>query len=165
MALDDTLFQLGMDLASRSSTAQKEDESAASAVDSGCKGHFVERDIVRLASTHLIIELYGARRLDDIDHIERTLKRCVEAAGETLLNVHLHRFGSSGGVSAVAVLAQSHISIHSWPAADYAALEVVMCGVAKPEVTVAILQQAFAASGTIVRQHEVNSKAASGARS
>lgn len=153
MALDDTLFQLGMDLASRSSTAQKEDEFVAPVVDAGRKDHFVERDGIRFAGTHLLIDLHGARRLDDIDHIERTLKRCVEAAGATLLHIHLHRFGSGGGVSGVAVLAESHISFHSWPEADYAALDVFMCGSAKPEAAVAILQEAFAARGTIVREH------------
>lgn len=153
MALDDTLFQLGMDLASRSSTAQKEDELVAPAADAGRKDHFVERDGVRFAGTHLIIDLHGARRLDDIAHIERTLKRCVEAAGATLLHLHLHRFGSGGGVSGVAVLAESHISFHSWPEADYAALDVFMCGEAKPALAIPVLQEAFSARDVVVKEH------------
>jgi len=64
---------------------------------------------------HLLIDLYRASRLSDIDHIERTLRECVEAAGATLLHIHLHHFEPNGGVSGVAVLAESHISIHTWP--------------------------------------------------
>ena len=47
---------------------------------------------VRFAGTHLIIDLFGAKRLDDLKHINETLKRCVEVAGATLLHVHLHHF-------------------------------------------------------------------------
>ena len=73
-----------------------------------------------------------AERLDDIEHIEATLRRCVEAARATLLHIHLHHF-QPNGVSGVAVLAESHISIHTWPEAGYAALDVFMCGSADPD--------------------------------
>ena len=80
------------------------------------------------AGTHLIIDLVRAERLDDLEHIEQTLRRCVEVAGATLLHIHLHHFTPNGGVSGVAVLAELHISIHSWPEYGYAALDVFMCG-------------------------------------
>jgi S-adenosylmethionine decarboxylase len=153
MAYDDALFQLGMDL-TRSSTAQKEDhgESARLAHEER-KDFFVERDGVRFAGFHLIIDLFGARRLDDLKHIERTLKRCVEVAGATLLHIHLHHFTPNGGVSGVAVLSESHISIHSWPEADYAALDVFMCGEAKPHLAIDVLKQAFHAREVVVKEH------------
>ena len=81
MAYADTLFQLGMDL-TRSSTAQEEDFAADAHVahDTGSvqsqedrKDFFIERDGVRFAGNHLIIDLFGARRLDDLKHIERSL--------------------------------------------------------------------------------------------
>src|SRR3546814_1139583 len=84
--------------------------------------HFVKRDGLTFAGTHLIIDLWGAKRLNEIEHIEAALKDCVAAAGATLLHVHLHHFSPNGGVSGVAVLAESHISIHTWPECDYAAL-------------------------------------------
>ncbi|MGD9803650.1 MAG: adenosylmethionine decarboxylase [Hyphomicrobiaceae bacterium] len=157
MAYDDALFQLGMDL-TRSSTAQKEDLSETTAHiaqknDEDRKDFFIERDGVRFAGTHLIIDLFGARRLDDIKHIERTLKHCVEAAGATLLHTHLHHFTPNGGVSGVAVLAESHISIHSWPEADYAALDVFMCGDAKPHLAINVLKEAFEADDVVVKEH------------
>lgn len=154
MAYDDTLFQLGMDL-TRSSTAQKEDhgETARVAQTEDRKDFFVERKGVRFAGTHLILDLFGARRLDDLKHIERTLKRCAEVAGATLLHVHLHHFTPNGGVLGVAVLAESHISIHSWPEASYAALDVFMSGDAKPELVIPVLKEAFQAADIVVKEH------------
>jgi S-adenosylmethionine decarboxylase len=105
--------------------------------------HFVVRNGVRCAGAHLIVDLYGAERLDDVDHIEATLRRCVDAAGATLLHIHLHHFEPNGGVSGVAVLAESHISIHSWPERSYAALDIFMCGNAEPDKCVPVLRQAF----------------------
>jgi S-adenosylmethionine decarboxylase len=106
--------------------------------------HFAVRNGVRCAGVHLIIDLSGAERLDDIDHIETTLRRCVEAARATLLHIHLHHF-QPNGVSGVAVLAESHISIHTWPDAGYAALDVFMCGVADPSACIPVLREAFSA--------------------
>lgn len=114
---------------------------AAAAADEAAD-HFASRNGVRCAGAHLIIDLYGAERLDDIQHIEATLRRCVEAASATLLHIHLHRF-QPNGVSGVAVLAESHISIHTWPEAGYAALDVFMCGKANPDACVPILREAF----------------------
>ncbi|HZC57891.1 MAG TPA: adenosylmethionine decarboxylase [Xanthobacteraceae bacterium] len=108
------------------------------------KDHFAVRNGVRCAGVHLIIDLHGARRLNDIEHIEATLRRCVEAASATLLHIHLHHFHPSG-VSGVAVLAESHISIHTWPEAGYAALDVFMCGSADPDKCVPVLREAFSA--------------------
>ena len=98
---------------------------------------------MRCAGAHLIIDLYEAEQLDDIEHIEAALRRCVEAAGATLLHIHLHHFEPNGGVSGVAVLAESHISIHTWPENAYAALDIFMCGNANPDACVPVLREAF----------------------
>lgn len=105
--------------------------------------HFMERDGVCFAGMHLIIDLYGAHRLNELNHIETALRRCVEVAGATLLHIHLHPFEPNGGISGVAVLAESHISIHSWPEAGYAALDVFMCGEAQPQRCIDVLLEAF----------------------
>jgi S-adenosylmethionine decarboxylase len=121
-----------------------ESETSAAGDDFAGKDHFAIRNGVRCAGVHLIIDVYGGERLNDIDHIEATLRRCVEAASATLLHIHLHHFQPSG-VSGVAVLAESHISIHTWPEIGYAALDVFMCGSAEPEKCVPVLREAFAA--------------------
>jgi S-adenosylmethionine decarboxylase len=113
--------------------------------------HFATRNGVRCAGVHLIIDLHGAHGLNDIDLIERTLRRCVDAARATLLHIHLHHFQPSG-VSGVAVLAESHISIHTWPDAGYAALDVFMCGKADPDACVPVLREAFQAERVEVNE-------------
>ena len=114
--------------------------------------HFVVRNGVRCAGAHLIIDLYGAERLDDIDHIEAALRRAVNAASATLLHIHLHHFEPNGGVSGVAVLAESHISIHTWPENGYAALDVFMCGKANPDACIPVLRDAFAPKNIAVSE-------------
>ncbi len=73
--------------------------------------HFIMRDGVTFAGHHLIIDLWEAEGLDDKERIEAAMRDAVEAAGATLLHIHLHTFEPNGGVSGVAVLAESHISV------------------------------------------------------
>ena len=113
--------------------------------------HFAVRNGVRCAGVHLIIDLHGAEGLDDIDLVEATLRHCVDAAQATLLHIHLHHF-QPNGVSGVAVLAESHISIHTWPDAGYAALDVFMCGKASPDACIPVLREAFKAKRVNVNE-------------
>jgi S-adenosylmethionine decarboxylase len=150
----DALFQLGMDLDHGSSTAQTEEKlSRCASLPEERKDFFCERDGVRYAGTHLIIDLVRAERLDDLEHIEQTLRRCIEVAGATLLHIHLHHFTPNGGVSGVAVLAESHISIHSWPEYGYAALDVFMCGATNPRASIEVLKEAFSPGKVLVKEH------------
>lgn len=146
MAFDDALFQLGMDL-TRSSTAQKEDRNDTVHVIASEEREpiLIERDSVKFAGTHLIIDLFGAERLDDMKHIERTLKRCVEVAGATLLHVHLHRFAGNGGVSGVVVFDKGHATVRTWPDRDFAAIDLMYMArnAAQRERLVQAIEQAF----------------------
>ena len=54
------------------------------------------------------------------------------ATGATILHGHFHHFGPNSGVSGVLVLAESHVSIHTWPERDYAALDIFVCGDCNP---------------------------------
>ena len=151
------LFRLGMDLGT--GTTHAEDHGGAQrarltvvegegarrgAVGRAREDHFVCRDGEVFAGTHLIIELVGGEGLDDAARIERAFRDCVEASGATLLHVHTHRF-SPQGVSGVAVLAESHISVHTWPEIGYGAFDVFMCGEADPWAAVEVLRSAFGA--------------------
>ncbi|MDJ0607677.1 MAG: adenosylmethionine decarboxylase [Kiloniellales bacterium] len=153
---DAHLFQLGMDLDRGSSTAQTENEALEDGTETAPadrKDYFKERDGVAYAGTHLIIDLMGAHRLDDLAHIDQTLRRCAEQAGATLLHVHLHHFTPNQGVSGVAVLAESHISIHTWPERAYAALDVFMCGDTEPLKAVEEMRRAFSPARVAVSEH------------
>lgn len=134
------LFRSGKGLGTPGTTREEETAIVTAAPRDD---HFVVRNGVRCAGAHLIVDLYQAERLDDIAHIEQTLRDCVDAAGATLLHIHLHHFEPNGGVSGVAVLAESHISIHSWPEHGYAALDIFMCGNAVPDACVPVLRKAF----------------------
>ena len=107
------------------------------------KDHFIVRNGTEFAGTHLLLDLWGATNLDNINHIEAAIRECVVECGATLLHIHLHHFTPSGGVSGVAVLAESHISVHTWPEHNYAAFDVFMCGDSQPENAIAVLKRAF----------------------
>src|SRR5437016_390506 len=107
------------------------------------KDHFIRKDGLTYAGHHLIIDLHDASRLDDKDYIEQALKEAVEAAGATLLFIHLHKFGDGGGVTGVAMLAESHISVHTWPEVRYGAFDIFMCGDAEPHNALKVFQHAF----------------------
>ena len=107
------------------------------------KDYFKQCDGERFAGTHLLVDLWEAERLDDLATIEDALRDCVTASGATLLHIHLHHFTPNQGVSGVAVLAESHISIHTWPERGYAALDLFMCGDADPQKAVPVLEQVF----------------------
>lgn len=115
--------------------------------------HFIVRDGIEYAGTHLIIDLWGAQHLDDLALMESTMRRAVEQANATLLHIHLHHFTPNGGISGVAVLAESHISVHTWPERDFAAFDVFMCGIAKPELCIPVLQDAFSPTSINVNEH------------
>ena len=155
MKIEDALFQLGMDLTDGSSTAQTEagfDTAIPDSESDERKDYFVDREGVRFAGAHLLIDLWGAQRLDDIAFIRETFEAAIEAAGATLLHIHLHHFTPNDGVSGVAVLAESHISIHTWPENGYAALDVFMCGRADPRKAVPVLERAFRPDRTAVKE-------------
>ena len=114
---------------------------------------FTEKDGLCFAGTHLILDCWGASRLNDLEHIEQALRDAIDIAGATLLHIHLHYFTPNGGVSGVAVLAESHISIHTWPERDYAALDIFMCGDTQPEKTIAVFKEAFQTSSITISKH------------
>ena len=115
--------------------------------------HFTVRNGVEFAGSHFIVDLWGAEPLDDLALMESTLRKAVEVAGATLLHIHLHHFTPNDGISGVAVLAESHISVHTWPERDFAAFDVFMCGDTKPELTIPIFREAFKPEKISISEH------------
>ncbi len=118
-------------------------ETPARAEQTTAKDYFVERDGVKFAGTHLLVELWGAKNLGDLAITDQMLRDSAAMSGATLLHVHLHHFGPNAGLSGVAVLAESHISIHTWPERGYAALDIFMCGACDPYKAIPVIKRAF----------------------
>lgn len=78
---------------------------------------------------HCILELYDcdSAKLDDESFLRTTITSAAKRAGATLLHLITHRFDPQG-VTGLALLAESHISIHTWPESGYAAVDVFTCG-------------------------------------
>ena len=107
------------------------------------KDYFVERDGMKFAGMHLLVDLWDASHLNDPDYIDAALREAATAARATILHSHFHHFAPSGGVSGVVVLAESHISIHTWPERNFAAIDIFMCGACDPYASLPVLRQAF----------------------
>jgi len=132
------------DLPSSNQTISGEQTPNVQTWDDGpAKDYFVEKDGVKFAGTHLLVDLWGATNLADPAHIDRALREAAEAAGATILHGHFHHFSPNGGVSGVLVLAESHISIHTWPERNFAALDIFMCGECNPYHGLPALKAAF----------------------
>jgi len=82
-----------------------------------------------MVGKHCILELYecDSSKLNDEAFLRDTITDAAKRAGATLLNLITHRFEPQG-VTGLALLAESHISIHTWPEAGYAAVDVFTCG-------------------------------------
>ena len=80
-------------------------------------------------SKHLLLDLYGCdfEKLNDESFLRCTLNRAAKLAKATVLNLISNKFEPQG-VTAIALLAESHISIHTWPESNYSAVDIFTCG-------------------------------------
>ena len=105
---------------------------------------------------HCILELYECdqSKLNDEAFIRTSLTSASKVAGATLLNMVTHRFEPQG-VTGLALLAESHISIHTWPESRYAAIDVFTCGQqTMPEKACKSLFREFAAKTYLLKSFQ-----------
>ncbi|CAJ0711539.1 MULTISPECIES: adenosylmethionine decarboxylase [Ralstonia] len=111
---------------------------------------------------HLLLDLYGVAPvlLRDAATLETALRDAANALGATILHAHLHRFdsvraglpgGEQGGVTGVLLLAESHLSIHTWPEHGFAAIDAFMCGTGTTHAARAVFERALAPERVDVR--------------
>ena len=96
---------------------------------------------------HLLVEYFGCneQRLDDQDFIETLMVRAAEAANATPIKHLFHRF-SPHGVTGLVVIAESHLSIHTWPERGYASMDFYTCGACAPLPAKDVIAQGLQAS-------------------
>lgn len=98
---------------------------------------------VKYAGVHLVIELWNATNLNNLSKIKQILEDSVNAIGATLLKIDLHEFSPSGGVSGMVIIQESHLSIHTWPEYNYAALDIFVCGNVDPYKAIPVIKKGF----------------------
>ena len=103
---------------------------------------------------HLLADLYGIESgwLTDCARLEELMYRAATSAGATVLNRHFHAFGAGQGVTGVMLLAESHLSVHTWPETGYAAFDIFMCGAARPQLALETLLRALLPAHQDVRE-------------
>ena len=103
-------------------------------------GSFVH---MRRLGRHAIVDVSGAdRRLEEAE-VTLLLADMARACGATLLRIETHEFGEGHGLTAIALLAESHISCHDWPEHRFVAFDIFVCGSANPEPAVGIIRSRF----------------------
>ena len=90
---------------------------------------FSEEEKLSHQSKHLLLELYkcDSEKLNDESFLRCILNRASKLANATVLNLISNKF-EPHGVTAIALLAESHISIHTWPESNYSAVDIFTCG-------------------------------------
>jgi S-adenosylmethionine decarboxylase len=97
------------------------------------------------SGTHVLADLSGiaAEKLSDCVALQQLLCEAALAADARVLFSHFHAFGEGQGVTGVVLLAESHITIHTWPECGFAAADIFMCGNAQPELALALIESAL----------------------
>ena len=106
------------------------------------------------AGLHLLIDLWEAEHLNDLPLMRSVFADCVAASGATLRSLDLFQFADGGGIAGIAMLTQSHISVHSWPEHGYGAFDIFVCGNAQPYPIVPVLARAFRPKQIQVTEHK-----------
>jgi S-adenosylmethionine decarboxylase len=102
--------------------------------------------------THLLVELRECNKktLNNVQEVQHILLNAAKVAEATIVESVFHEF-SPFGISGMVVIAESHLSIHTWPEYAYAAIDIFTCGNAlKPERAVQYLTKKFQSNSTSV---------------
>lgn len=112
-----------------------------------------EKSSAKSAGIHILLDFWGARNINSVKYVRKALLDAVKASKFTLLKVDLHKF-SPQGVSGVAIIAESHVSIHTWPEYEFVALDIFVCGGKNPKPAINSLKKSFKPKKVIVKEIE-----------
>ena len=90
---------------------------------------------------HVIVEYYGCNPeiLNDLAALSDMLVEAARRSGATPVKREFHQFAPHG-ISGVVIITESHLTIHTWPEHGFAAVDVFMCGSARPERAVQVIE-------------------------
>lgn len=102
---------------------------------------------------HLVAEFFGCppALLDDEARVRAAVRAAADAVGASVVALASHRYAPQG-VTAVALIAESHLSIHTWPEHHYAAVDIFTCGGLDPRPGFELLGQRLAAGECRVQE-------------
>lgn len=103
---------------------------------------------------HLLIELFECdmRVLGDLEKVKAVMLEAARRAHATIVDVVFHQFNPHG-ISGVVVIAESHLTIHTWPEYCFAAIDVFTCGeTLEPEIAAEYLVKEFGAKRHILEE-------------
>ena len=116
--------------------------------------YFVEKNGQQFAGIHLLIDFWEATNLSDRVKVEKALKDAAIAANATIIKSKIKKYSENGGITGILILAESHMSIHTWPELSFAAIDIFMCGSCNPYNCIAALQQAFEPRNTKIFERQ-----------
>ena len=94
-----------------------------------------------------MIDVWGRNLyLENELEVKKILKKAATSAGASVLHILTHRFGDGQGITGIAILAESHISVHTWPEREYAAFDIFLCGDTDPEKSLEVIKKYTKAS-------------------
>lgn len=90
--------------------------------------------------SHVLLDLWGCQTAS----LQDAMTEAAAAAGATVLDTHFHDFAPSetaaaGGMTGVVLLAESHITVHTWPEKGFIAFDIFMCGACDPDIAADVL--------------------------
>jgi S-adenosylmethionine decarboxylase len=103
---------------------------------------------------HVLADFWSVNCRQSLAEIEQALRQAAAASSATVLDVRLHAFGENNGITGVALLAESHISIHTWPEQDFVALDIFMCGMCDPLKALDKLREFFCPESEVTSLHK-----------
>ena len=115
--------------------------------------YFVQNKNKNGVGKHLIAEFCGCQEISAVKEMDKILKTAVKKMGATMVGIKIHRFFPRG-ITAIALIAESHISIHTWPEFEYAAVDIFTCGEKDPWPALRFLEKALGAKKVKVKERK-----------
>lgn len=106
-------------------------------------GFFKRKNKSAEVGTHIIADFWGVEPIEDEKEMEKILTKSASESGSHLLDINIYKFDPQG-ITGVAILAESHISIHTWPERQYIAIDAFTCGAhTNPHKAIDYLKESF----------------------